>query len=71
MPAHFEQAAQNVTEDMVASKITCGPDPERHAQAISQYLEAGFDEVYVAQVGEDQRGYLDFYVREVRPRLSL
>ena len=71
MPAHFEQAAQNVTEDMVASKITCGPDPERHLQAVTQFLEAGFDEVYVTQVGEDQGGYLDFYVREVRPRLSL
>jgi G6PDH family F420-dependent oxidoreductase len=71
MPAHFEQAAQNVTEDMVASKITCGPDPERHTQAIAQYLESGFDEVYVTQIGEDQRGYLDFYFREVQPRLSL
>lgn len=70
-PAHFEQAAENVTEDMVASKITCGPDPERHVQAVTQYLEAGFDELYVTQIGEDQRGYLDFYVREVRPRLSL
>lgn len=70
-PAHFEQAAQNVTEEMVASKVTCGPDPERHVQALTQYLEAGFDEVYTTQIGEDQQGYLDFFAREVRPKLSL
>ena len=68
MPAHFEQAAQNVTPDDVAESITCGPDPERHVQAVREYLDAGFDEVYVSQVGPDQQGFLDFYRREVLPR---
>jgi G6PDH family F420-dependent oxidoreductase len=70
-PRHFEQAAENVTEEMVTSKIVCGPDPDRHAHQIRQYLEAGFDEVYVGQVGEDQAGYFDFYRREVAPRLGV
>ncbi len=46
---------------MVAYRIPCGPDPERHLQAINQYLEAGFDEVYVNQIGPDQDGFLEFY----------
>jgi G6PDH family F420-dependent oxidoreductase len=71
MPAHFEQAAQLVTEDMVAEKIACGPDPERHAEAIRRYLEAGFDEIYVSQIGDDQSGFLDVYRREIEPRLGL
>ena len=71
MPAHFEQASQIVTEEMVAEKIACGPDPERHAAALRQYLEAGFDEVYVSQIGEDQSGFLDFYFSEVAPRLGV
>jgi len=70
MPAHFEQASQNVTEDMVAEGITCGPDPERHAAAIRPYLDAGYDEVYVNQVGKDQAGFFDFWQRELRPRLE-
>lgn len=70
MPAHFEQAATLVDEEMVASQIPCGPDPERHLQAISKYLEAGFDEVYVNQIGPDQDGFLEFYSRELRPRLE-
>ena len=69
MPAHFEQAASKVTVDDVAEAITCGPDPEKHAAAVRAYLEAGFDEVYVSQVGPDQQGWIDFFVREVRPKL--
>jgi G6PDH family F420-dependent oxidoreductase len=70
MPAHFEQASENVTEDQIAEKIVCGPDPERHAAMIRKYLDAGFDEVYVSQVGDDQTGFFDFYQRELLPRLS-
>ena len=70
MPAHFEAAANIVTEEMVGDTLACGPDPEKHVKAISAYLEAGFDQVYVNQIGADQEGFLDFYVRELRPRLD-
>jgi G6PDH family F420-dependent oxidoreductase len=69
MPAPFEQAAANVTPDDVAESITCGPDPERHVAAVREYLDAGFDEVYVSQVGPDQQGWLEFFSNEVLPRL--
>src|SRR4051812_46259367 len=46
-PAHFEQATQIVTEDMVAEAVPCGPDLERHIEMIQSYADAGFDEVYV------------------------
>jgi G6PDH family F420-dependent oxidoreductase len=69
-PAHFQQASSLVTEDQVAQSIVCGPDPERHVAAIQEYLEAGFDEVYVSQVGPDQQGFFDFYRSELRPRLA-
>jgi G6PDH family F420-dependent oxidoreductase len=71
MPAHFAEAASLVTEDMVAEKVACGPDPERHVEAISQFLEAGFDQVYVNQIGTAWPGFLEFFNKEVRPRLSL
>ncbi len=70
MPAHFEQAAAIVTEDMVAEMVSCGPDPERHVAAVRQFLDAGFDEVYVNQIGTDWPGFLDFYRREMQPRLG-
>src|SRR3712207_2475360 len=69
-PRHFEQASQLVTEEMVAESVPCGPDPERHVQAIQEYVDAGFDEVYVSQIGPDQEGFLRFYEREVLPRFG-
>jgi G6PDH family F420-dependent oxidoreductase len=71
MPAHFEAAASIVTPEMVADKVSCGPDPERHVQAIRSYLEAGFDQVYVNQIGTDWEGFLRFYQRELQPRLGI
>jgi G6PDH family F420-dependent oxidoreductase len=70
MPSHFEAASELVTEDMVADAITCGPDPEPHASAITKFLDAGFDEVYVNQVGPDQEGFFRFYESELRDRLA-
>jgi hypothetical protein len=50
MPEHFEQATELVTEDMLAEAIPCGPDLERHAEAIQEYADAGVDELYVHQI---------------------
>ena len=68
-PEHFEMAAELVTPEAVAEKISCGPDPERHAQAIRAYVEAGFDEVYVNQIGPDQDDFFTFYQRQLAPLL--
>ena len=67
LPAHFEEAAEALDEDDVAESIVCGPDPERHRTAIQEYVDAGYDHVYIHQVGPEQEGFLDFYEREVLP----
>jgi G6PDH family F420-dependent oxidoreductase len=69
MPSHFEEASQLVTEEVVAHSITSGPDPERHVKAIKKYVDAGYDEIYIAQVGDDQEGFLKFFAEDLRPRL--
>jgi G6PDH family F420-dependent oxidoreductase len=70
LPADFEAAAEMVTEDDVASRVVCGPDPDAHLEAIDRYVRAGYDHVYVHQVGPDQAGFLEFYEREVIPALD-
>lgn len=67
-PAHFQQAAKMVREEDVAEAITCGPDPERHCAAINNFVEAGFEHVYIHQVGPDQEGFFRFYEQEVVPK---
>ncbi len=69
LPSHFEEAAELVTEEAIAESIVCGPDPERHVAAIREYIDAGYDHVYVHQVGPDQNGFFDFYERSVLPEL--
>lgn len=67
LPAHFEEAAEALDVDDIGKSIVCGPDPERHRAAIEEYVDAGYDHVYVHQVGPDQEGFFDFYEREVLP----
>jgi len=69
MPAHFEQLAGMVTEDMIGKEVPCGPDVERHVEAVRKYVEAGYDHVYVHQVGPNQDAMIEFYATEVLPRL--
>jgi G6PDH family F420-dependent oxidoreductase len=69
-PRHFEQLAKIVDEDMIAEQVVCGPDIDRHVQAIQQYVDAGYDHVYVHQVGPDQEGFVEAYARDVLPRFA-
>src|SRR5581483_10541655 len=56
-PAHFEQASQLVSEEMVAEEVPCGPDIDAHLEAIRRYEEAGFDELYIQQIGPEQKRF--------------
>jgi coenzyme F420-dependent glucose-6-phosphate dehydrogenase len=70
-PAHFEQAAELLTEDDMAEIVACGPDPDRHVEMIKRFEDAGCDHVYIHQIGPNQEGFFDFYAREVLPRFSV
>ena len=69
LPSFFEQAVESVDEEAVTSKVVCGPDAERHLEMIRKYAEAGYDEVFVHQIGADQDGFLRFYGEEVLPKV--
>ena len=66
-PAHFEQAVQLVDEDDIREAVVCGPDVQRHVDAIGEFVDAGFDHVYVHQVGPDQAAFFDVFEDEIRP----
>jgi hypothetical protein len=69
LPAYFEQAATMIDKTAVAKTVICGPDSERHWEAIQEYARAGYDHVFVHQVGPDQEGFFQFYERKILPRL--
>jgi hypothetical protein len=70
-PAQFTDLVSTVTEDQVAEAITCGPDPDAHIEKIQAYIDAGFDHVYLHQVGPDQAGFLAWAKREILPRIEV
>jgi G6PDH family F420-dependent oxidoreductase len=69
-PAHFEQATQLVTEDMVAEVVPCGPDLDRHLEAFQEYADAGVDELFVQNIGPHQDEFFEAYERDVVPRFN-
>ena len=67
LPRHFAQLSELVSEDMINAPV--GPRPDVHLAGLRAYLDAGFDEVYVGQVGPDADGFFEFYSRQILPRL--
>jgi G6PDH family F420-dependent oxidoreductase len=73
-PRHFEQASTLVTREMTAASTAFGNDPEEHIEAIRPYAEAGFDDIYISQMGAgspgtEAAGFFDFYRDLVLPAL--
>jgi G6PDH family F420-dependent oxidoreductase len=68
-PEHFQQATQLVTEEMTRESVVAGNDPAEHLEQVKQYADAGFDELYVANMGPHYREMIAFYGEEIIPEL--
>jgi len=68
-PVNFEAATASVREEDVAKEISCGVDPDRHLEAIRQWLEAGFDRIAVVALGDLDR-FFELWKQELRPSLE-
>ncbi|SOX52677.1 TIGR03557 family F420-dependent LLM class oxidoreductase [Mycobacterium ahvazicum] len=69
-PKHFEQAASLVTPSAVQEAVPCGPDPEQYIERIRAFVDAGYDEVYIQQMGSEQDEFFDFWESEIAPRFA-
>jgi G6PDH family F420-dependent oxidoreductase len=69
-PRHFEQAAELVTEQQVADAVPCGDDVDEHMESVRAYVDAGFDQVFVNQIGQQYHGFFDFYRQQMLPALQ-
>lgn len=68
-PQHFEQAAELVTGEMTAGSAAFGNDPGVHAAAYQPFLDAGFDEIYIGNMGPHYGEMIQAYGSEVLPEL--
>jgi G6PDH family F420-dependent oxidoreductase len=69
-PAHFEQTAELVTDEVIAEAVPCGPDIEAHVAALQAYADAGVDELFVQQVGSGHEEFFRVYAEQVLPRFG-
>lgn len=66
----FDSATAHVTPDQVVGElVVTGTDPQVYADAVAEFLAAGYDEVAVVQVADDRAAFLRFWQSEVRPLL--
>lgn len=73
-PAHIEQASKLVPRESTRDAIAYGADIDRHVAAFRPYVEAGVDEIHIAQMGGREpatraAGFFEFYRDQVLPRL--
>ncbi|WP_166389707.1 TIGR03557 family F420-dependent LLM class oxidoreductase [Nocardioides ochotonae] len=66
-PEHFEQATQLVTMESTRESAVAGNDPVDHVALVRQYAEAGYDELYVANMGPHTLAMIEFYGEHVLP----
>ncbi|AKN16751.1 luciferase-like protein [Mycobacterium haemophilum DSM 44634] len=70
-PAHFEQASSLVPASAVEEAVPCGPDLKPYLDRIRAFSDAGFDEVYIQQIGSGQGRFFDFWESEVVPEIAV
>jgi G6PDH family F420-dependent oxidoreductase len=66
---HFEQATAPLTPEQTIGSSPCGPDPGAIVEAIRSFVDAGYDHVYVHQVGTDVDGFVRLWQDELVPEL--
>ncbi len=70
LPRHFRQASELVDQEAISHAVVCGPDPDRYRAALAEFADAGFDRVYLHQVGQQQEAFLRFAERELLGALA-
>ena len=70
-PQAFERASATAMPADVAEVVRVSSDLGRHAAWIAEYVELGFDDIYLHHVGTEQRGFLDAFGEHVLPQLDV
>jgi probable non-F420 flavinoid oxidoreductase len=70
-PQAFDLASTHVTPADVAKVVRVSGDLGQHAAWIAEYVELGFDEVYLHHVGQEQHGFIDAFGEHVLPQLGV
>ena len=69
-PMDFEAMAKFVRTEDFKGRMLMSADLEAHRREIQKYLDMGFDQIYLHNVGRNQVEWIDAFGREVLPKLN-
>jgi G6PDH family F420-dependent oxidoreductase len=69
-PLDFEQMAKLVRAEDFKGRMLISSDPEKHRQQIQKFIDLGFDQVYLHNVGRNQEEWIKVFGRDVLPKLT-
>jgi G6PDH family F420-dependent oxidoreductase len=69
-PFEFEQMAKLVRPEDFEGRMIISEDPDVHRAYIQQFVDLGFDRIYLHNVGRNQREWIDTFAADVLPRLT-
>jgi hypothetical protein len=67
----FDIISKDVSPEQVAQSVRVSSDLGQHAQWLHEYIEQGWDELYLHFVGQEQSGFIEAFGEHVLPELSL
>ncbi|MQA35360.1 LLM class F420-dependent oxidoreductase, partial [Modestobacter roseus] len=67
----FDQASQHVRPEDMGESVRISSDLGQHAAWIAEYVDLGFDQVYLHHVGQEQLPFLDAFGEHVLPQLDV
>jgi coenzyme F420-dependent glucose-6-phosphate dehydrogenase len=70
-PEDFAAMAKLVRPEDFTNRVLISPDLEVHAANIQHYVDMGFDEIHLHNVGRNQAEFIEAFGSEVLPRLRL
>jgi G6PDH family F420-dependent oxidoreductase len=70
-PEDFAAMAKLVRPEHFKNRVLISPDLEEHTAHVQHYLDMGFDEIHLHNVGRNQAEFIEVFGREVLPNLRL
>jgi probable non-F420 flavinoid oxidoreductase len=66
---HFDEVARYVRPEDMRGPVLISADPARHVAWLEDFVELGFDEIYLHHVGQEQTRFIDTFGERVLPAL--
>ncbi len=67
LPGHFANTAKLISADEASKDVPIGKDREGILDSIKKYRDAGFDNLYIHNIGPNQLEFIEFARKEILP----